>query len=83
MPMYFISALPVANIRVSLLIQILRAYIFLGVVKWTVCPPNKSSNSFHAIDSELQRKSFKNIASASSFPSQEYLLSDRLETVSL
>ena len=44
--MYFISALPVAKIGVSLSIQISRAQIFLGVGKWTVCPSSRSNNSF-------------------------------------
>ena len=45
---------------------------------WTVC---RSNNSFHVIDSGLQRKSFRNITSALSTSNQEYLLSALLEKV--
>jgi hypothetical protein len=81
-PRYLMMSLDVANIGISVLTQKSMAKWFFGAGRFTRSPSSNRSKLFHSINSLVQRKSFSQIISALSAPTQAYLSAAGLEKVS-
>ena len=81
-PANMIGAMLVANTGTSSVINIYLAQKVFGAAKWTLWPSSKFKNSCQGIISWLHLKSFRNMSSLFSAPTNTYLLRDGFKKVS-